>query len=377
MKSQISQLQAAVKWEKREKEIILSSLSDLVLYQDTEQNIIWANPAAAASVQREQQGLIGKKCYSVWHGRENPCPGCPVIKALSTGEVKKHVMTSPDGRIWDVTGSPLFDETNTIVGVIESTREITAIVKAERELQKLNEELEERVSQRTQELEQVNRELDAFTYSVSHDLREPLRSLDGFSLAILEDYGDILDIKGQDYLRRIRAASQRMGLLIDDLLKLSRINRQTIQRERVDLSSIIYSLICSRKEEEPDRNVKAVIAPGITVSGDASLLKIALENLLDNAWKFTGNRKETCIEFGCRQEEGQEIFYLQDNGVGFDMTYADKLFTAFQRLHRAEEYPGTGIGLSIVARVIRRHGGEVWAKGERDQGAVFSFTLPL
>ncbi len=226
------------------------------------------------------------------------------------------------------------------------------------------------------ELEQANKELKSFTYSVSHDLRAPLRSIDGFSLALLEDYADQLDAQGKDYLQRVRAASQRMGELIDDLLALSRVSRTAMHYEEVDLSSMARAVIGELREAEPERQVEFIIADGLTALGDKSLLRIVMENLLRNAWKYTGKHARARIEFGLTWQEGMPVYFVRDDGAGFDMAYSDKLFNPFQRLHNADEFPGIGIGLSTVQRIIHRHGGEVWAEAAPEKGATFYFTIP-
>jgi light-regulated signal transduction histidine kinase (bacteriophytochrome) len=238
-------------------------------------------------------------------------------------------------------------------------------------------ELETRVAERTAELDAVNKELEAFAYSVSHDLRAPLRSINGFGQALLEDYGRELDAVGQDYLRRVRAASQRMAQLIDDLLELSRLTRGTLRREDVDLSAMAHEIAAELQAAQPDRQVAFVIAEGIVAHGDARLLRVVLENLLGNAWKFTSKHPRAQIEFGASQGDGKPAFFVRDDGVGFDMAYADKLFGAFQRLHGMTEFEGSGVGLATVQRIIHRHGGRVWADGAVEQGAAFSFTLAM
>jgi light-regulated signal transduction histidine kinase (bacteriophytochrome) len=225
------------------------------------------------------------------------------------------------------------------------------------------------------ELEQANKELEAFSYSVSHDLRAPLRSIDGFSQALLEDYEDKLEAEGKDYLRRVRAASQRMSQLIDDMLNLSRITRAEMRSENVNLSALAEAIAAEIQEAQPERQVEFVIGKDISAQGDPHLLRVVLENLLSNAWRFTSKHPRARIEFGATQQEGKPVYFMRDDGAGFDMAYVDKLFVPFQRLHTETEFPGTGIGMATVQRIIRRHGGSIWAKGEVEKGATFYFTL--
>ena len=225
------------------------------------------------------------------------------------------------------------------------------------------------------ELEQVNQELEMFAYSISHDLRAPLRSIDGFSLALLEDHAEQLDHEGEDYLRRIRAASKRMASMIDAILHLSRIGRYEMRRKQVNLSALAQDIAADLKVTDPDRQVEFVIAEGVVASGDPALLRIVLENLIGNAWKFTQKHESARIEFGVMGRGKKTFYYVRDDGVGFDMKYVDKLFVPFQRLHSTMEYTGTGIGLASVQRVVRRHGGDIWAESVLNKGTTFYFTL--
>jgi light-regulated signal transduction histidine kinase (bacteriophytochrome) len=250
--------------------------------------------------------------------------------------------------------------------VDERTRELR---EAHAELQKTNSE----VLQATLELQASNRELEAFSYSVSHDLRAPLRSIDGFSQLLLEECYDRLDEAGRQYLQRVRGACQRMGQLIEDMLTLSRVTRSELHRQTVDVSRLVKTIVAGLRQTEQGRSAQFVIAEGVVALGDKGLLYAALENLLGNAWKFTSKQPQTYIEFG--YSENPPVYFVRDNGVGFDMAYADKLFGAFQRLHSERDYPGTGIGLATVQRIIHRHGGRIWAKAAVGQGATFYFTL--
>ncbi len=235
--------------------------------------------------------------------------------------------------------------------------------------------LEARVVERTHELTLANKELESFSYSVSHDLRAPLRAVDGFSQALLEDEAGRLSSEGTELLKRLRAAAERMGLLIDDLLQLSRVSRAELRREPVDLSAQAREVVDELRRREPERDVTVALAPGLRVQGDARLLRIVLENLLGNAWKFTSKRTGARIELFAEERGGQTHYAVRDNGVGFDMAYAGKLFNPFQRLHKPAEFPGTGIGLATVQRIIHRHGGHIEVEAAPEQGATFRFTL--
>lgn len=236
--------------------------------------------------------------------------------------------------------------------------------------------LNEMLQQAKAATEAVNAELEAFSYSVAHDLRAPLRSIDGFSQALLEDYGEKLPGQGQDYLRRVRTAAQRMGELIDGLLTLSRVGRADLQRVPTDIATVARSIVAQLQQTSPTRKVAFSCPEELVVEGDPVLLRAMLENLLGNAWKFTANKEQATIEIGAIDEPEQRVFFVRDNGAGFDMSYADRLFGAFQRLHSTSEFEGTGIGLATVRRIVHRHGGRIWAEGEVGNGAAFFWTLP-
>jgi PAS domain S-box-containing protein len=265
--------------------------------------------------------------------------------------------------------SPVETDEGTLI--VSAIRDVSRTKQAEQQIKDLN----DRLLRDNNELAAVNRELEAFSYSVSHDLRAPLRAIDGFSQALLEDCGEQLDAAGRGYLTRVRRAAQRMGLLIDDLIKLSRVTRADMRLQDVDLTALALQVVQDLQGRDPERPADFAIAEGLAAHGDARLLQIVLENLLGNAWKFTAGRAPTRIEFGRGESDGEEVFYLRDNGAGFDMAYVDQLFRVFQRLHDSESFPGTGIGLATVQRIIRKHGGRVWATGEAGKGATFYFTL--
>lgn len=308
------------------------------------------------------------------------------------------------------TGSLIMDREGRPKYFIAVIEDISARKAAEDEIRRLNAELEERVIERTAQLEaaneslrreivqriqaqdeicwlnddlerqkraleMANRELEAFSYSVSHDLQAPLRHVAGFGQVLLEDYGCVLDDDGRQVVQRMQAATSRMGQLIDALLNLSRLSRGQLKRERVDLGDMAREIIGEFRLAEPERQVTVTIGTGLKAIGDGSLLRIVLENLLSNAWKYTGKRKQARIEVGALIEDDSTVFFVRDNGAGFDMAYAERLFGPFQRLHRREEFEGTGVGLATVQRIIHRHGGRIWAESQVGKGAVFYFTL--
>jgi light-regulated signal transduction histidine kinase (bacteriophytochrome) len=253
--------------------------------------------------------------------------------------------------------------------------DITERRAAERAVRRLNEKLESRVRERTAELERVNHELESFSYSVSHDLRAPLRPLDGFSQALLEDYSDKLDETGRGYLTKIRSGAQRMGQLIDDLLRLSRIRGADVRPDRFNVSELVHTITGELVAADPTRQVQFVIEPGLMLHADPGLVRIALENLLRNAWKFSSKKSTARIEFGRLEERGEPVYFVRDDGVGFDTSYASRMCQPFQRFHTQKQFDGTGIGLAIVERILRHHQGRIWAESAPDQGATFFFTL--
>jgi len=269
----------------------------------------------------------------------------------------------------DAAGRPLL--------YIDTVRDITAQREAEAEVATLTAELEGRVEQRTAELELSNKNLRAFSYSIAHDLRTPLRGLHGFSEALLEEYSELLGETGRGYAERIQAASERMGAIIDDLLRLSQVTHADMNLERIDLSAEVTAIAGGLRSVDPERRVSFAIQEDVWATADRILIRTVLDNLLENAWKFTGGREDATIDFGTAATEGDATIccYVRDNGVGFDPAYVHKLFQPFQRLHTTREFPGTGVGLASVQRIIERHGGRAWAEGTVDGGATFYFTL--
>ena len=284
-----------------------------------------------------------------------------------------------DGTYADVLdrGKVLDDEHGNPVRIIGAVTDISFQKRAEHEVRALNAALEQRVAERTARLERANKELQAFAYSVSHDLRAPLRAIDGFTQVLLDGCAArLLDEESLGYLQRVHAAAKRMGQLIEDLLSLSRVSFTELASEAVDVTALAQTVVAELREREPQRLAEVRIADSLSVRGDERLLWVAIENLLGNAWKFSAQQAQARIEVGVATEDGQRVFFVRDNGAGFDMAYAHDLFSAFRRLHTSEEFPGTGVGLATVERIIHRHGGRIWAEAAVGQGATFFFTLP-
>jgi PAS domain S-box-containing protein len=316
-------------------------------------------------------------CYRAFNTppKDEICSYCPTCRTLQDGRVHISMKETPvngEIRSYRIISSPVRNREGTIIAAIEMVEDVTEEKRSAEEIVRLNEALRNNILQ----LENINKELESFSYSVSHDLRAPLRSIDGFSKILVEDYGGKLDEEGRHYIQRVRNASQRMGQLIDDLLDLSRVSRQDMRIEAVDLSSLANTIAKELRNTSPGRQVEFILQEGITVYGDNRLFQILLENLFSNAMKFTARTEEARIEFGAEDQVGELVYFVRDNGVGFDMTYSDKLFGAFQRLHSQDEFPGTGIGLAIVQRIVNRHSGRIWAHGVVGEGATFFFTLP-
>jgi PAS domain S-box-containing protein len=350
--------------------LIVSSVKDYaILMLDTEGRVISWNEGAERIKGYRAEEIIGQH-FSRFYTAEDlnaDRPAAKIKEAMENGRVEDEGWrVRKDGsRFWaNVVITALRDESGLLRGFGKVTRDISERKRAEQE-----------ILQRSVELEAANKELEAFSYSVSHDLRSPLRAIDGFSQAILEDHAAKLDDDAKNYFQRIRAATQRMGELIDDLLGLSRVTRAEIHRERIDLSSLAEEVAADLRSSQPEREVEFRIVQGLQAEGDSRLIRVALQNLIGNSWKFTSKRPNAQIEFGLVRSNGQRAYFVRDNGAGFDQAYADRLFGAFQRLHGMNEFPGTGIGLATVQRIVHRHGGKVWAEGVVDKGATVYFTL--
>lgn len=352
---------------------------DSIVITDTEGNIQYVNPAFEQTTGYSSDEVMGMNPRFLKGGKASREYYQDLWQTIRSGSQWTGHFTNrkKDGTLFEeeATISPVRDSAGKVFSYVAVKRDVTERMRAEQQIRQLNEELEQRVADRTAELQAANKELEAFSYSVSHDLRAPLRHINGFSQALLEDYVDVLDETGKSYLQEVRGASQEMAQLIDDVLQLARITRSEMCEEPVDLSELAHSIIKELKKREPGRNVTIDIKDGLTSRGDRRLLKIMLSNLIGNAWKFTARRDDAAISFGRLQKDGDLVYCVRDNGAGFDMTYVDKLFGAFQRLHTANEFEGTGIGLATVQRIVRRHRGNVWAEGVVDRGATFYFTL--
>ncbi|MBE0480953.1 MAG: PAS domain S-box protein [Dehalococcoidia bacterium] len=371
--------EAALRKSKEHYSALVESLTEAV-FQFKDGKIAWCNDRVEAIYGYPGHELLGKTA-DFFLGPYGDRAGFlrEVSKAVSKAGMYhgKTKFQKKDGNVADIEYTVSSIPGKKPVEIVAVARDVTEQVKAEEEIRQLKEELEQRVIERTIQLQAVNKELESFAYSVSHDLRAPLRNIDGFSQALLEDYEETLGDQGKDHLKRIRAASQRMGQLIDDILGLSRVTRGEMVTESVNLSRMAHAIAAELKQGDPERRVEFVIENGLLTRGDPHLLRAVLENLLGNAWKFTGKKDQAVIEFGHTIVDRRHTYFVRDNGAGFNMDYVDKLFRAFQRLHSTSEFEGTGIGLATAQRIIHRHGGTIWAEGAEGQGATFYFTLHI
>ncbi len=340
------------------------------------------NHAAAALMEELPDFLVGFPLARLLAREDRPAFFANVARltARETAVIQNwEASIRPRGRppiTVSLSANLVLDGTGQLSGLRWLVRDISERKRAEQKILRLNSILEQRVRERTQALEAANRELEAFSYSVSHDLKAPLRSINGFSKALLEEYGHKLDDQGLKYLNYAHQAALRMSRLVDDLIKLSRASRGELHRQNIDLSQLAGSVLADLQRREPDRAIDLQIAPGLVARGDEGLLRIAMENLLGNAWKFTTGKPRPTIEVGATESDGVHWFFVRDNGAGFNMANADRLFGVFQRLHAQDEFPGTGIGLATVRRIFNRHGGEVRAEAKINEGATFYFRLP-
>jgi len=366
--------------------LLMDSTAEAIVGIDEERRCMFINRAGLRMLgYTDATKIIGKDFHDLTHhshadGSHYPAEDCAIRRNMEEnahGHTVGEIFWRQDG-----TNFPIEAWTHPIIKNAETTGymmtfiDITKRVKTETELQEYRNHLEELVELRTAELTTINQELESFSYSVSHDLRSPLRHIDGFSQALQEDYADKLDEEGQNLLSRIRGGSQRMGQLIDDLMELSRVARGNIERESLNLSSMAQDIFNKLQHYDDTREINLDIKPAIAASADHRLIHVLLENLIANAWKYTSKTNNAIISFDATiNEKGETVFCLRDNGAGFDMKYAEKLFTAFKRLHSDKEFEGTGIGLATVQRIINRHGGKIWAESETGKGAAFYFSL--
>lgn len=356
--------------------ILLEQMSEGAAALAADRRLTYANRRLAQMLGTDLQNVVGTQAEQLVVSEQRPR-----LVALLTGRAgdRRHseefTLTTPAGRTSEVNLSFTSLPEGADYAWSMVATDMTEWKQAEEKIRRLNAELEDRVAERTRQVAAANEELEAFVYTVSHDLRAPLRAMDGFSHLLLQDYGGKLDARGRHYLSRVRAGAQHMGTMIDELLLLSRVSRGELTREPVDLTARAGRIIAELREADPERSVEVVIADGLVASGEPELLDGALQNLLSNAWKFTSAREQAYIEVGAYEEDGRRVFFVKDNGAGFDMAHAGQLFKPFQRLHRASEFPGTGVGLASVHRIVAKHGGRIWAEAERGRGATFSFTL--
>lgn len=355
---------------------VLAIMADALVVLDLDGVLRVVNPAACTLFGRTEAELVGMPIASIDDRFLPPERAETLIRSAEIVSYEIIVTTATrETRIFSVSASLMRSDGNEPLAIVCIARDITQSKRAEEEIRKLNADLELRVVERTRQLEGAISELEAFSYSVSHDLRAPLRSIVSFSQILLSDYSDRLDLDGRDALERVHTAGQRMNHLIDALLMLSRVTRNELDREVVDLSALARSIVDELRERDPERRVEVAIQAHLVVQGDRELLRVAMQNLLDNAWKFTATRNCTQIEVGAYRDGVRQVYFVRDNGVGFDMAYVDRLFVPFQRLHASTEFPGTGVGLATVQRVVHRHGGRVWAESVPGEGATFYFTL--
>ena len=363
------QLKEALQDAEREKIMaqgILEAMGDALSMQDLDLEILYQN-----QLHKELMGAhAGERCYQAYQHKDAICPGCHLARSFLDGQSHRNEVTTPNGKFYEIISTPLHDPAGKIVAGIEAVRDVTDRKLVELKIQKMNSELELRAL----ELSAANRELETFSYSLSHDLRSYITCISlAQEVLVLRKGADDLDLVKM--VKPIEDSCRGMKELIEAMLTLSQLSRQEMRWEQVPLSELAQLVLLQLRQQYPERQVEVSVLPGASVKGDRQLLKIILENLLGNAWKYTGGTPAAKIEFGVTERDGERCYFVRDNGAGFDMTKSDKLFLPFERLHSAREFPGTGVGLATVQRAVQRHGGEIWGEGEPGKGACFSFTL--
>ena len=374
------QAQEALAAQSRILEVFFNSTVTPLVLLDREFNFVRVNAAYARACQREISKFQGRNHFELY-----PSDAKPIFEEVVRTKVPYQAVSRPfefpdhpewGVTYWDWTLTPIQDDAGEVAFLVFSLQDVSDRRRHQNEIRRLNADLERRVAERTSQLEEINEELEAFSSSVSHDLRAPLRAIEGFARALVDDHAGNLDARARDWLDRVVTSARRMDQLIDDLLGLAQVTKTEMHRQTVDLTALARSIAADLCRSQPERAVQIVIASGLVAEGDMHLLRVALENLLGNAWKYTSKHARARIEVGASRFAGEPVFFVRDDGAGFESKRVAQLFRAFQRLHNQDEFEGTGIGLATVKRIIHRHGGRVWAEGEPEKGATFDLSLP-